>query len=130
PLYMLIAPREQRDMVVSLVEMSKQGGYLPRWPSGNGYSNSMFGTPADIMVTEAYLKGIRDFDAEAAYQAMRKTALGPTRNSRFSGRDGIKDYIELHYRAADKGRESVAQTLQYCCSDHCISQLAAALGHK
>ena len=78
PLYSLIAPREQRDMVVSLVEMAKQGGYLPRWPSGNGYTNSMFGTPADIMITETYLKGIRDFDVKTAYQAMRKTALGPT----------------------------------------------------
>ena len=84
PLYTLIAPREQRDMVVSLVEMAKQGGYLPRWPSGNGYTNSMFGTPADIMITETYLKGIRDFDVETAYQAMRKTALGPTNRTRGS----------------------------------------------
>ena len=78
PLYALVAPREQRDMVVSLVEMARQGGYLPRWPSGSGYTNSMFGTPADIVIADTYLKGIRDFDVEAAYQAMRKTALGPT----------------------------------------------------
>jgi predicted alpha-1,2-mannosidase len=130
PLYMLIAPREQRDMVVSLVEMSKQGGYLPRWPSGNGYTNSMFGTPADVMITETYLKGIRDFDVEAAYQAMRKTALGPPGKSGFSGRAGIDDYLKYRYCPADLMKQSVARTLEYCYADHSIARLAEALGHR
>jgi predicted alpha-1,2-mannosidase len=130
PLYSLIAAREQRDMVVSLVEMAKQGGYLPRWPSGNGYTNSMFGTPADIMVTETYLKGIRDFDVKTAYQAMRKTALGPTRNSRFSGRDGINDYLKYRYCPSDLMKQSVAHTLEFCYADHSIARLAEALGYR
>jgi predicted alpha-1,2-mannosidase len=130
PLFCLIAPREQRDMAVSLVEMARQGGYLPRWPSGNGYTNSMFGTPADIMLTETYLKGIRDFDVETAYQAMRKAALGPTRNSRFSGRAGVEDYLKYGYCPSDLMKQSVARTLEYSYSDHCIAQLAAALGHS
>ena len=79
PLFNLIARREQRDMVVSLLTMAEQGGYLPRWPSGGGYTGSMFGTPADIVIAESYLKGIRDFDVESAYGFMRKTALGPVR---------------------------------------------------
>jgi predicted alpha-1,2-mannosidase len=128
PLFTLIAPTEQRDMMVSLTEIAKQGGYLPRWPSGNGYTNSMFGTPADIVVAEAYLKGIRGFDVEAAYQAMRKTALGPTRNSRFSGRAGIEDYLKFHYCPFDRMRQSVARTLDYCYADHAIARLAEALG--
>ena len=89
PLYTLIAPKDQRDMIMSLMKMLEQGGWLPRWPSGHGYSNSMEGTPADIMITDSYLKGIRDFDVEKAYQAMRLTALGPTPpGARFSGREG------------------------------------------
>jgi predicted alpha-1,2-mannosidase len=130
PLFTLIAPTEQRDMMVSLIEIAKQGGYLPRWPSGNGYTNSMFGTPADIVVAEAYLKGIRDFDVEAAYQAMRKTALGPTRDSRFSGRAGIEDYLKFHYCPFDRMRQSVARTLDYCYADHAIARLAEALGRR
>jgi predicted alpha-1,2-mannosidase len=129
PLFSLIAPREQRDMAVSLVEMARQGGYLPRWPCGNGYSNSMFGTPADIMLTETYLKGIRDFDVETAYQAMRKAALGPTRNSRFSGRAGIEDYLKFGYCPSDLMKQSVARTLEYSYADHCISRLAESLGN-
>lgn len=130
PLFTLIAPAEQRDMLISLTEMAKQGGYLPRWPSGNGYTNSMFGTPADIVVAEAYLKGIRGFDVEAAYQAMRKTALGPTHNSRFSGRAGIEDYLQSHYCPFDRMRQSVSRTLEYSYADHAIARLAEALGHR
>ena len=68
PLFNLIARREQRDMIVSLVKMAEQGGYLPRWPSGGGYSGSMFGTPADIVISESYQKGIRDFDVRDRLQ--------------------------------------------------------------
>ena len=131
PLYTMIAPREQRDMVASLVEMAKQGGYLPRWPSGSGYTNSMFGTPADIMIAETYLKGIRDFDVETAYQAMRKTALGPTpKDSPFSGRKDVEHYLKYEYCPADLMKQAVSRNLEYCYADHAIARLAEALGHK
>ena len=98
PLYTLIAPKDQRDMVVSLVKMFEQGGWLPRWPSGHGYSNSMLGTPADIVIADSYLKGIRDFDVEKAYQGMRRTALTPTPpGAAFSGREGVEHYLKYGY---------------------------------
>ncbi len=131
PLYTMIAPQEQRDMVVSLVEMAKQGGYLPRWPSGAGYTNSMFGTPADMVIAETWLKGIRDFDVEAAYQAMRKTALGPTPpGAPFSGRKGIEEYLKYEYCPSDLMQQAVSRTLEYCYADHAISLLAEVLGHR
>ena len=82
PLYNLIDMDDQRDMMISLVKMAEQGGGLPRWPSGYGYTGSMMGTPADITIADAWLKGIRGFDVEYTYQSMRKTALGPTRKER------------------------------------------------
>ena len=131
PLYYLVAPGDARDMMVSLVEMAKAGGCLPRWPSGCGYTNCMFGTPADIAVTEAYLKGIRNFDAEAAYAAMRETGLtGKPPASRFGGRDGLEAYLQLGYCPSDKVGASVAKTLEYSYADYAISLFAAALGHK
>ncbi len=128
PLFTLITPAHQRDFLVSLVEIAKQGGYLPRWPSGNGYTNSMFGTPADLVVAESYLKGIRDFDVDTAYAAMKKTALGPTVNSRFSGRAGIEDYVKYSYCPDDLMEQSVARTLEYCYADAAIARIAKALG--
>lgn len=131
PLYNLIARREQRDMIVSLIKMAEQGGYLPRWPSGGGYTNSMFGTPADIVISESYLKGIRDFDAEAAFQFMKKTALGPVpAGSAFSGRVGIDHYLKYEYCPSDFMKKSVASTIEYCYADQAITKLAEALGHK
>ena len=130
PLFAMILPRAQRDMVVSLVEMARQGGYLPRWPSGSGYTNSMFGTPADIVIADSYLKGIRDFDVEAAYQAMKRTALGPTpQDAPFTGRKGIEEYLKYHYCPADLMKQAVSRNLEYCYADHAIARLAEALGH-
>jgi predicted alpha-1,2-mannosidase len=130
PLYTLIAPRDQRDMLVSLVRMVEQGGWLPRWPSGHGYSNSMLGTPADIVIADSYLKGIRDFDVETAYQAMRRTALGPTPpGAAFSGRRGIEQYLQYGYCPAGLVDESVSRTLEYAWADHAVAALAETLGH-
>lgn len=129
PLYTLVAPAEQRSMMVSLVRMAEQGGWLPRWPSGHGYSNSMLGTPADIVIAEAYLKGIRDFDIERAFQAMRQTALAPPPpGAAFSGREGVEHYLRYGYCPSDLMEESVARTLEFAWADSAIANLAEALG--
>jgi predicted alpha-1,2-mannosidase len=131
PLFNLIARREQRDMIVSMVKMAEQGGYLPRWPSGNGYTNSMFGSPADMVITESYLKGIRDFDVETAYQFMKKTALAPApAGSPSSGRVGVEHYLKHEYCPADLMKKSVASTIEYCYADQSIARLAEAIGHQ
>jgi predicted alpha-1,2-mannosidase len=130
PLYVLIANREQRDMLVSLVKMLEQGGWLPRWPAGCGYSNSMLGTPADVVIADSYLKGIQDFDVEKAYQAMRSTALGPTPpGAAFSGRQGISEYLQHGYCPAGLVKRSISRTLEFAWADHAIARLAAKLGH-
>ncbi|MFO0917620.1 MAG: GH92 family glycosyl hydrolase [Planctomycetaceae bacterium] len=60
---------------------------------------------------------------------MKKTALGPTVNSRFSGRAGVEDYNKYGYCPNDLMEQSVARTLEYCYADAAIARLAAALGH-
>ena len=131
PLYNLIARNEQRDMMVSLVEMAKVGGALPRWPAGCGYTNSMLGTPADMTIAEAYLKGVRGFDVEAAYGFMRQTALeGPPEGSGFAGREGLESYLALGYCASETMSKAVSSTLEFAWADHAISLLARELGHE
>lgn len=130
PLYNLIARNEQRDMMASLVAMGKAGGALPRWPSGAGYTNCMFGTPADIAVSEAWLKGIRDFDIGAAYTMMRQTALtGKPEGTRFAGRKGLSEYLHNGYCPSDVMSDAVSATLEYAWCDHALSLLAVELGH-
>ncbi len=129
PLYSLIARKEHRDMMMSLVEMAKAGGAFPRWPSGCGYTNCMFGTPADIAVTEAWLKGVRGFDIQTAYQSMRQVAMtGPPEGCRFGGRGGLEHYLRSEYCPTDKMNKSVSATLEYTYADHSLSLLAKELG--
>ncbi len=127
PLLILIAPEIQLDCVKSLVEMAKAGGALPRWPSGAGYTGSMLGTPADMVIAETYLKGITAFDAETALSYMKKGS-----EQEISGADsriGIAAYNKYGYCPYDiVSNKTVARTLEYSWADYSISQLAQALG--
>ena len=127
PLFNLIARDYQRDMLVSLTLMAKQGGHLPRWPSGNGYTGSMLGSPADITIAESYLKGITDFDVDYAYQSMKSNALNLNNKS---NRRSIEGYLKYQYCPTDIKERSVGRTLEYAWADHSISLLAGVLGNK
>lgn len=128
PLYTLIAQDIQLDCLKSLVEMSKAGtGVLPRWPMGAGYTGSMIGDTASIVIAESYLKGITDFDVETAYEAMKYTSETDTEKD---GRDWVDLYNEYGYIPddADGVNKSVARTVEYSWEDGAIANLAAALG--
>ncbi len=130
PLYNLVARKDQRDMIISLTKMAEQGGWLPRWPSGYGYSNSMLGTASDIVISEAYQKGIRDFDVDFAYQNMKEIALNPMpKGSPFSGREGNESCRMYGYCPADSMDEAVSRSLEFAWSDYAIGLLAKELGH-
>ena len=131
PLFTLIAPADQRDMVVSLIKMCEQGGVLPRWPSGYGYTGSMLGASADIVIAETYLKGITDFDVETAYQAMKKAALATDiPKEGFKPRENMKECLEYKYCPSDLMKKAVSKTLEYAYADDAIAKLANALGYK
>lgn len=129
PLYTLIAKEYQRDMLMSLVKMAEQGGGLPRWPSGNGYTGSMLGSPADITIAGSYQKGIKDFDVNLTYEKMKEVALASTpKGAPNSGRRGIEGYIKYGYCPAGTD-QNVSRTMEYGWADYSISLLAGALGH-
>jgi predicted alpha-1,2-mannosidase len=124
----LIAPDVQLDCVRSLVEMAKIGGALPRWPSGGGYTGSMFGSPADMVVAETYLKGLTDFDAEAAYAFMKKASEQGMPGG-VDGRWAVAEYNQYGYVPADvETKGSVSSTLEYAWADGSIALLGQALG--
>ncbi|MBR3803080.1 MAG: GH92 family glycosyl hydrolase [Clostridia bacterium] len=128
PLYTLIAQDIQKDCLNSLVTMSQQGiGVIPRWPQGAGYTGSMFGDAANIMITESYLKGITDFDVQTAYEAMKYTSDNAVNKD---GRSHIEAYNEYGYVPQDiaAGDKSVSRTLEYAWEDAAIANLATALG--
>lgn len=140
PLLILIEPERNRDMIKSLVAMYEEGGWLPKWPNP-GYSNVMIGTHADSVIADAYVKGITDFDAEKAYEAMYKNAMVSSQDF-YEARGGVSHYKNFGYTPMDKkvmeGRicrrdgidrgSQVSRTLEFAYDDFCIAQMARALG--
>lgn len=126
-LYMLIEPQIQKDCLNSLVDMAQTGGSLPRWPMGAGYAGSMFGDPANVLITESYLKNYRDFAVQTAYEYMKKSS--DSRMER-AGREYADAYNEYGYVPNDlEGvSNSVSHTLEYAWEDGALSTLASALG--
>ncbi len=131
PLLVLLYPKIQRDMVHSLLAMAREGGELPRWPLATGYTSTMVGASADIVIADSYVKGIRDFHVEEAYKAMRRLAMRPPPpGSKFGGRGGIEHYVKKGYVSADQGSGSASVTLEYAYNDYAIAQLAKVLGKE
>ena len=128
PLYHLIAPEVGRDAVRSLAAMADALGFFPKWPIATGESGVMLGASAEIVLADAYLKGITDFDAAAAYAILRAAALDPEPPAAGrGGRGDIDEYLELAYVPASRDR-SASTTVEYAWDDRALSGLAAALG--
>ncbi len=130
PLLTLVDPQRNIDAVNTMVAQYEQGGWMPTPQQfGNSYTNDMIGDhPVDVIV-DAYKKGINDFDAEKAYEAVRKNAMEtPPPSHPSKGRIGLEYYLKYGYLPYDKVRESVSRTLEYAYNDWCIAQFAQALG--
>lgn len=130
PLYALIAPVEALDSVKSLHEKAKQGGFFPKWPIATGEAGTMIGASAEIVLADAWLKGIKGFDAEGAYQILRAAALDPVAPAGGrGGREHMEDYMKLGYVAAATSGGSVSRSTEYACEDLALADLAEGLGH-
>ncbi len=86
PLLIFTAPERVPGMINSLLQIYKEGGWLPKWPNPT-YTNIMIGTHADAVIADALVKNIPGIDLQLAYQAVRKDAfvapLGDTGNSNY-----------------------------------------------
>ena len=132
PLLTLITPEHVDDYIKSIVAKVKNYGWLPAQHFLNVYGEAMVGDHLIPIITDAYLKGFRDFDIDLLYRAMRKKALeipkAPIPHE--MGRSGLEYYKELGYTPIDKVTEAVPNTLELAYDDWCIAQLAKELGKK
>ena len=139
PLYTLIAPKESADMMQSLVTMYEEGGWLPIFPCWNSYTAAMIGDHCAATLADAYVKGIRDFDYEKAYEGMRKNAFETPASfedyKNGMGRRALTSYLKYGYIPLEDGvkeayhqDEQTSRTLEYAFDDFAVAQLAKALG--
>ncbi len=129
PLNIFLHPEMHGRYVKSLVDAYDQSGWLPSW-SFPGHSCGMVGNHAASLLADAYVKGVRTFDADKALEAMyheatNKGTIGPS-----NGRDGWQDYFKLGYVPYPGYAESVAKTLEFCYDDFCAMQVARLSGNS
>ena len=128
PFLNLMYPSMSAKMQEGLVNDYKESGFLPEWASP-GHRGCMVGNNSASIVADAYLKGMRGYDAEELWKAVvhGANAVHPTVSS--TGRLGFEYYNKLGYVPYDvKINENVARTLEYAYNDWCIYKFGKALG--
>ncbi|MFB9108629.1 GH92 family glycosyl hydrolase [Flavobacterium gyeonganense] len=120
PLLTLLAPDKTSDIVNSMLTYYDVKKILPVWTLYANETNTMTGYHSIPVIVDAYLKGIKGFDAEKAYQTMKTTMMQDERGLNF-----YKKYGYIPYNLLD---ESVTITLEYAYDDWCVAQMAKALG--
>ena len=127
PFLNLLYPDINKQMQEGLVNDYKEGGFLPEW-SSPGLADVMIGNNSASVVADAYIKGLRGYDINTLWEALKHGAAneGPLTAV---GRKGVSYYNELGYVPYDVNiNENAARTLEYAYDDFTIYQLGKALG--
>ncbi|MBT3919728.1 MAG: glycoside hydrolase family 92 protein, partial [Flavobacteriaceae bacterium] len=122
PLYTIIEQERTNDFINTLLAKYDEGGILPIWDLSSNYTDCMIGYHAVPVIADAYLKGIRDYDTEKAFQAMKHSA--------FQDKLGLKSYKEFGFVPMEEESESVSKTLEYAYDDWTIAQMAKAMNKE
>jgi predicted alpha-1,2-mannosidase len=126
PLFTLIAPERQRDMLRSLVDIYRHTGYMPDARSGNANGRTQGGSNANILIADALVKGMKGIDYETAFQAMLKDANVAPPDPTKEGRGGLDEYNSKGYISLANER-SGSRTVEYAYDDFAIAEVACGL---
>lgn len=128
PFLNLMYPDMNKKMQEGLVNTYKESGFLPEWASP-GHRSIMVGNNSASVVADAYIKGLREYDIETLWEAVKHGANAVHPKIRATGRWGWEYYNKLGYVPYNVGiNENAARTLEYAYDDWCIYQLGKKLG--
>jgi len=140
PLLVLLQPERVPHFVRSLLAKAHEGGFLPNFPGWNSYTSAMIGDHGASVIADAWVKGVRGFDGEAALAALVKNATETPPDAEYAdgkGRRALAESLSLGYipleqevKEAFHRREQVSRTLEYAYDDFAISALARSLGRE
>ena len=122
PLYTIIEQERTNDFINTFLAKYDEGGIMPIWDLAANYTGCMIGYHAVPVIADAYLKGIRNYDADKALEAMKHSA---TRDKL-----GLDSYKNLGFIPVEKESESVSKTLEYAYDDWTIAQMASVMGEQ
>ena len=118
PLYTIIEPSRMNEFIKTFLEIYKNGGRLPHWEIWGEYSGSMIGHHSLPIILDAFNKGIRDYDVNMAYEAMKNQVE----------HNGY--YSRLGFIPADKSGGSVSVVMEFAYNDWCIAEMARLMGSE
>jgi predicted alpha-1,2-mannosidase len=121
-LYTLLEPARVNDMIKTMLAIYDQQGRLPIWHLMGYETGTMVGISSQQVIAEAWLKGIRGYDGERAFRAIKATAMSDSLGMMY-----VKD---LQWIPSDKQSRSVAKALEYCISDASTALMAKQMGKE
>lgn len=125
----LLYPDRQLDIIRTMIDMYKENGWLPKWELYGRETFTMEGDPSIPYIVDAYMRGLRDYDVNLAYEAMRKGATTPGEFNLL--RPDANDYFTRGYvPLREQYDNSVSHALEYYIADWNLSNFAQALGKK
>jgi predicted alpha-1,2-mannosidase len=119
PLNTIIEQEKTNDFINTFLAKYDEGGIMPIWDLAANYTGCMIGYHAVPVIADAYLKGIRNYDVEKAFTAMKHSA---TRDKL-----GLDSYKKFGFIPVEKESESVSKTLEYAYDDWTIAQMTKNL---
>jgi predicted alpha-1,2-mannosidase len=122
PLYTIIEQKKTNDFINTFLAKYGEGGIMPIWDLAGNYTHCMIGYHAVPVIADAYLKGIRKYNVEKAFKAMKHSATRDTL--------GLDSYKNFGFIPVEKESESVSKTLEYAYDDWTIAQMAKDLGKE
>lgn len=123
----LVYPERQMDMVRTMLDMYREHGWFPKWELYGRETLTMEGDPSIPVIVDTWMKGLRDFDINLAYEGMYKSATTPGKDNLM--RPDIDDYIAKGYcPLMEQYDNSVSHALEYYIADYSLYTLARALG--
>lgn len=120
PLFTIIEQDRTNDFINTFLAKYDEGGIMPIWDLAGCYTGCMIGYHAVPVIADAYLKGIKNYDVNKAFEAMKHSA---TRDKL-----GLKSYKNFGFIPVENESESVSKTLEYAYDDWTIAQMAKSLG--
>lgn len=125
----LVYPEKQNDMISTMIDMYKESGWMPKWELYGRETYTMDGDPAAPYIADAFLKGIKGYDVEKAYEGLRKSATDTSKNNRL--RPYLADLYHYGFIPLRKKSDlSVSEMLENAVNDYALSQMADKLGYK
>ena len=122
PLYTIIEQERTNDFINTFLNKYDEGGIMPIWDLAANYTDCMIGYHAVPVIADAYLKGIRDYDVNKAFEAMKHSAV--------QDKLGLASYKNLGFIPVENESESVSKTLEYAYDDWTIAMMAKDLGFE